>query len=361
MKLLRHFSFLTILLLIFATSINSVQADLLTQDTKMVLVKTIGGQIRPKSVASADGLISAHNMMYRHSVTFYDATTLELVATVPDRVDLAKLGFSGFSGTHQGAPVEGAFSPDRKYLYVTNYAMYGKGFTKEGHDVCSPASGYDRSFLYRINLSSYSIDAAYQVGTVPKVVKVTPDNKYILVSNWCSYDLTIISVDTQKVVRTIKIGAYPRGIVVTKDSRYAYIAQMGGAVVHRIDLTNFDTRQFPIGVNPRAIVLSPDEKTLYATLNKSGKVVAFDLTTEKTIFSVKTGAATRSLDISSDGSALFVVNFNSGTVSKIRTSDFKVLQTLKVCEQPIGVTFEVTKQRTWVACYLGAIKVFDNH
>ena len=129
----------------------------------MVLVKTITGDIRPKSVASSNGLISAHNMMYRHSVTLYNAESMELLATIPDRVDLTKLGFAGFTGTHQGAPVEGAFSPDNKYLYVTNYAMYGKGFTKEGHDVCSPASGYDRSFIYRINLSTYSIDAAYKV------------------------------------------------------------------------------------------------------------------------------------------------------------------------------------------------------
>ena len=360
---LRHFFFISLVSsLIFVAYISTyiASAQTLSEDTKMVLVKTITGDIRPKSVASSNGLISAHNMMYRHSVTLYNAESMDLLATIPDRVDLKKLGFTGYSGTHQGAPVEGAFSPDNKYLYVTNYAMYGKGFTKEGHDVCSPASGYDRSFLYRINLATYSIDAAYKVGIVPKVVKVTPDNKYVLVSNWCSYDLYVLDVASQKIIKIIKIGPYPRGIVTSKDSRYAFVAQMGGSVVHQIDLQNFTTKKLPVGINPRALVLSPDQNTLYATLNKSGQVVAFDRTLNKVIYSIKTGAATRSLDISSDGTALFVVNFNSGTVSKIRTSDFTILQTLKVCEQPIGVTFEESKQRTWVACYLGAIKVFDN-
>ena len=362
MKLRHFFSISLVSSLIFVAYISTyiASAQTLSEDTKMVLVKTITGDIRPKSVASSNGLISAHNMMYRHSVTLYNAESMELLATIPDRVDLTKLGFTGYSGTHQGAPVEGAFSPDNKYLYVTNYAMYGKGFTKEGHDVCSPASGYDRSFLYRINLATYSIDAAYKVGIVPKVVKVTPDNKYVLVSNWCSYDLYVLDVASQKIIKIIKIGAYPRGIVTSKDSRYAFVAQMGGSVVHQIDLRNFTTKKLPVGINPRALVLSPDQNTLYATLNKSGQVVAFDRTLNKVIYSIKTGAATRSLDISSDGTALFVVNFNSGTVSKIRTSDFTILQTLKVCEQPIGVTFEESKQRTWVACYLGAIKVFDN-
>jgi len=328
---------------------------------KMVLAKTISGAIAPKSVlASNQGLVSAHNMMYRHSVTIYDANSLELTATVADSVDLSKYGYSKYSGIYKGAPVEGAFSPDGKYLYFTNYAMYGKGFNKEGHDTCSPASGFDSSFLSRIDLASYKIDAVYPVGSVPKVVKVTPDNKYILVTNWCSYTVTIISVETQKTVKSIKIGRYPRGISISSDSKYAYVAEMGGNRIHRINFDDFSVNYIPIGSNPRAIELSPDNTKLYATLNISGKVIAWDLTTNQAIKSVSTGKSARSLAISSDGSALFVVNFRSGTVSKVRTSDMKVMQTVKVCSEPIGVTYDSSTSRTWVACYGGSIKVFEN-
>jgi YVTN family beta-propeller protein len=167
-------------------------------------------------------------------------------------------------------------------------------------------------------------------------------------------------VATQKIVKKIKIGAYPRGITVSNDSAFAYVAQMGGAVIHQIDLKTFADKTIPIGPNPRALVFSPDQKTIYATLNASGKVVALDLASNKVVKTVTTGKATRSLDISTDGTALFVVNFNSATLSKIRTSDFKVLQTVKVCPDPIGVTYEPINDRTWVACYKGSIKVFDN-
>lgn len=328
---------------------------------KMVLVKTISGAITPKSVlASNQGLVSAHNMMYRHSVTIYDANSLELKATVADLVELSKYGYSKYSGPYKGAPVEGAFSPDGKYLYFTNYAMYGKGFNKEGHDTCSPASGFDTSFLSRIDLDSYKIDAVYPVGSVPKVVKVTPDNKYILVTNWCSYTVTIISVETQKTVKSLKIGRYPRGISISSDSKYAYVAEMGGNRIHRINLDDFSVNYIPIGSNPRAIELSPDNTKLYATLNISGKVIAWDLEENRAIKSVSTGKSARSLAISSDGTALFVVNFRSGTVSKVRTLDMKVLQTVKVCAEPIGVTYDASTSRTWVACYGGSIKVFEN-
>jgi YVTN family beta-propeller protein len=342
-------------------SVLPASAEQLNSDQKLVLIKTIGGTISPKSVLASDtGLISAHNMMYNHSVTIYDANKAELIATVPDSVVLSDFGFKQYSGNYKGAPVEGAYSPDGKYLYFTNYAMYGKGFNKEGHDTCSPASGYDTSFLSRVNLETKKIDAVFPVGSVPKVVKVTPNNKYILVSNWCSYTVTVISIESGKTVKTIKIGKYPRGIAITEDSQFAYVAEMGGSNVHRIDLNDFSKTLIPVGTNPRAIVLSPDQSKMYITMNLSGKVQAWDLIANKTIKSVKTGEKPRSLDISSDGSALFVVNFNGDTVSKVRTSDMKVLQTIKVCNEPIGVTYDSSTNRTWVACYGGALKVFAN-
>jgi YVTN family beta-propeller protein len=353
-----------IALLVLVLSLGLPQltsAEVTSDQTKMVLAATITGDISPKSVrSSGTGLISAHNMMYRHSVTIYDANTQELIKRIPDSVKLSDFGYSKYSGIYKGSPVEGSFSPDGKYLYVTNYAMYGKGFNKEGTDICSPANGFDSSFVYRINLSNYKIDGVYAVGSVPKVLEVTPDNKYILVTTWCSYTLDVISIAKQKKVKSIKIGRYPRGIAVSADSSKAYVAEMGGSNIHEIDLTDFSKKLIPVGVNPRAVVLSPDNTKLYVTLNIAGKVAAWDLVNHKSLGSVKTGNAARSLAISSDGTALFVVNFKSGTLSKVRASDLKVLQNIKVCAEPIGITYDALTSRTWVACYGGSIKVFDN-
>jgi YVTN family beta-propeller protein len=351
---------ISIFALVTSAAISPAPASDFTE-SKMKLVKTFTGSLTPKSVAASQtGFVSAHNMMYSHSVSIFDSESLELVKNVKDTVDFASLGISGFSGLHKGSPVEGDYSPDGKYLYFTNYAMYGKGFTKEGTDKCSPADGYDKSYLSRLDLETLKIDAVYPVGSVPKVVKVTPDNKYILASNWCSYTLSVISVEKEKVVKTIKIGRYPRGIAISADSTHAYVVEMGGSNIHRIDLTDFSKTLIPIGVNPRAVELSPDNKTLYATLNVSGRVIAWDLEANRAIKSVKTGATARSLAISGDGSALFVVNFTSGTVTKLRSSDLSKVQTIKVCKEPIGITYDNATNRTWVACYEGSVKVFQN-
>jgi YVTN family beta-propeller protein len=328
----------------------------------MKLIHTINGSIAPKSVrSSSDGVVSAHNMMYRHSVTVYDAKTFELMRTIPDSVSLKDFGFSKYSGKYKGAPVEGTFSPDGKFLYVSNYAMYGKGFNKEGTDTCSPADGYDKSFIYRINRSNYQIDGVYPVGSVPKVVEVTPDNRYVLVANWCSYTVSVISVELNKVVKTVKIGRYPRGIAINNDSTKAYVAEMGGNRIHVIDMQDFTTTYIPIGSNPRAIVLSPDNSMMYVTMNLSGKVASWDLVNNKAGKSVKTGNAARSLAINADGSHLFVVNYKSDTMSRVRTSDMKVTQNIKVCNEPIGITYDLPTGNTWIACYKGQIKIYSNN
>jgi YVTN family beta-propeller protein len=351
---------ISLLLLSLCVIPHPAQAELPAPSMK--LIHTINGSIAPKSVrSSSDGVVSAHNMMYRHSVTVYDAKTFKLIHTIPDSVSLKDFGFSNYSGSYKGAPVEGTFSPDGKFLYVSNYAMYGKGFNKEGTDTCSPADGYDKSFVYRINRSNYQIDGVYPVGSVPKVVEVTPDNKYVLVANWCSYTVSVISVELNKVVKTVKIGRYPRGIAINNDSTKAYVAEMGGNRIHVIDLQDFTTSYIPIGSNPRAIVLSPDNSAMYVTMNLSGKVASWDLVNNKAGKSVKTGNAARSLAINADGSHLFVVNYKSDTMSRVRTSDMKVTQNIKVCNEPIGITYDLPTGNTWIACYKGQIKIYSNN
>ena len=84
-----------------------------------------------------------------------------------------------------------------------------------------------------------------------------------------------------------------------------------------------------------------------------------DLKTGKVV-KVTTGEAPRSLAIAPDGRSLYVVNYESGTVDKVRASDMRVLQSVDACYHPIGITYEPVTRRVWVACYGGSIRVYDD-
>jgi YVTN family beta-propeller protein len=321
----------------------------------------ITGRISPKSVASSGtGYVTAQNMMYRHTITVYDARTLKLVRTISDAVRLSKLGYPQYPGIVHGAPVEAAFSPDGRYAYVSNYSMYGSGFGPEASDSCTPSSGYDRDFLYRVDMRRLVIDRVYRVGEVPKVVAVTPDGRYVLASNWCSWDLSVVSTQSNREVRRIPIGPYPRGIAITPDGRAAYVAIMGGNQLVRIDLRRWATRKIYVGQGPRAEALSPNGRYLYVSLNAEGRVAKLDTWTGAVRAKVSTGSAPRSLTIAPDGKAIYVVNYESGTVTKLRTSDMSTLQTVAACFHPIGITYDRATRRVWVACYTGSIRVYND-
>jgi YVTN family beta-propeller protein len=329
--------------------------------SEMKLKKTISGKISPKSVVhSGTGLFFAQNMMYSHTITVYDRNH-NLVKTIPDGVNLPKYGYSNFKGNYKGAPVEAAFSDDGKYAWVSNYQMYGSGFNNPGSDECTPSQKTDKSFLYRINTESLNIEKVIQVGSVPKFVATSPDNHLVLVSNWCSWDLSIVDTEKNQEIKRIQLGRYPRGIVVDGDSEKAYVAVMGSYDIATVDLNNFSVGWLRnIGQSPRHLNIDPVGKYLYATLNGEGTVAKIDLSTDKVLKKVVSGNEPRSMVLSDDGQRLYVVNYGSNTVSKIRTSDMKVLQTVNVNDAPIGITYDPQTREVWVACYSGSIMIFQD-
>ena len=118
-------------------------------------------------------------MMYRHTITVYDRR-FRLVKTIPDAVRPREArGIRSTRASVRGAPVEAAFSPDGTLRLRLELLDVRPGFGPEGHDVCSPSSGYDRSFVYRVDVAKLRIDRAIAVGSVPKFVAVTPDGRFV--------------------------------------------------------------------------------------------------------------------------------------------------------------------------------------
>jgi YVTN family beta-propeller protein len=183
----------------------------------------------------------------------------------------------------------------------------------------------------------------------------------VVTSNWCSWTVTITSASTHQLLATIPVGAYPRGIAISPDSKYAYVAIMGSDVIDVIDLTDFKVvRQFSGLYNVRHVVIDPqNSEFLYATLNQPGDVVKINRLTGKILAEVHTGNECRSLAISTDGTALYVVNYLSDTMTVLRASDLKILQVVPTGTNPVGVTYDGTTGRVWVAVYTGELLVYN--
>ena len=315
--------------------------------------------LQPKSiVASGDGLFFAQNMMYRHNVAVYDRAGNE-VGVIPDEVDLAAFGVEG-GAVVQGSPVEAAFTPDGRHVYVSNYKMFGPGYNPVADDGCDRGS-WDDSFVYKIDVATLEIVAVVPTGAVPKFLAVSPDGSRLVVSNWCGFDVSIIDTTTDTELGRVDLGRHPRGVAIRSDSRYAYVTVMGEARIDVVDLQSLNvvnSLESAAGSTPRHVVLSDDDRYLYVSNHRMNSVRKIDLSTGEVVGTASTGVETRTMAISDDGESLYVVNYQDGTISKVRTSDMEILQTVYSGVHPVGITYDPDTRQVWVANYAGTLRVF---
>ena len=317
--------------------------------------------LQPKSiVASGDGLFFAQNMMYRHNVAIYDRSGAK-VGTIPDDIDPADFGL-GESVQLQGSPVEAAFTPDGRYVYVSNYKMFGSGYNPVADDSCDRGS-WDDSFVYKIDVATLEIVAIVPTGAVPKFLQVTPDGTKLVVSNWCGFDVSIIDTASDTELGRVDVGRHPRGIAIDSDSEVAYVTVMGEA---RIDVIGLQSRtvirsiEDAAGSTPRHLVLSGDDRYLYVSNHRMNSVRKIDLQANTVVGTASTGTETRTMALSDDGESLYVVNYQDGTVSKVRTSDMEILQTVYSGVHPVGITYDADTRQIWVANYAGSLRIFTD-
>lgn len=312
--------------------------------------------LSPKSVTfSGNGYLFSQNMMYSHNVTMYDRT-FKVSGSIPDSVVINGKAV-------RGAPVESSSSHSGRYLWVSNYYMSDSG--AEPPDTCTPSQKHKPSYVFRIDTETGTIVKAIQVGAVPKIVKASPDSRIVLVSNWCSWTVSVIDTRTNSVVNTINLadfGAYPRGIDFDEEGQ-AYVAMMGGSSVVRIASPRSskpsDLAATTVGLSPRDVVVNRKNNSLFVTLNGEGAVAKVDLNAFRVVAKKSTsGSQPRSMALSPDGLAIYVVNNSSDTMSKLASSDLRLLSQVAVAASPIGIAVDPVTRNIWVASYTGTLTVF---
>ena len=85
-----------------------------------------------------------------------------------------------------------------------------------------------------------------------------------------------------------------------------------------------------------------------------------DVKADTLIGTVRTGTQTRSLALADDEASLYVVNYLDGTISKVKTADMSIVQTIDVGGRPIGIAYDTLTRRLWVADYDGRLIVFED-
>jgi cytochrome c peroxidase len=135
-----------------------------------------------------------------------------------------------------------------------------------------------------VDLEGRTVLAEKACGRKPVAVAVSPDGKRAAVSNLWSGSLTLLAIEnrTLAVVKEVKVGAFPRGLVFAPDGASLFAALAGQDEVVRLDWATLKVSQrWPAPREPRSLTLSADGKWLAAASSRSGQVRCWNLATGK--------------------------------------------------------------------------------
>jgi DNA-binding beta-propeller fold protein YncE len=208
-----------------------------------------------------------------------------------------------------------------------------------------------------------------KTGKTPKVLARTGDNRHLLVSNWHSYNVSVLAMNPDeypfgKVISTIPVSSIPRGIAIDDRTGKSYVAIMGGASLTVI-LNSVWMKEDNIEVasNPRHVVVDSNSR-LFVSYNRLAKIACIDAGTGKTLFTAATHAQPRTIILSKNQKFLFVTCYSSDFVDvfRIKESGFEKIGSFPCKGHPVGVDIFENNERleAWVCSYsTGTITVYN--
>ncbi len=164
------------------------------------------------------------------------------------------------------SPVDLIITPDERWLVTANQTS---------------------STISLVEISSGKVLAEVSCGKKPSGLVLTPDGKRILVTGTHGGDLTVFALESRhlKRVGSVFLGFEPRGVVVSPDSRLAYVALETAHQVAVIDLQSLkEQSRINVGKWPRYLALTSDGKRLAVGVNGDGGVAVVDTEKQETLF-----------------------------------------------------------------------------
>lgn len=264
-----------------------------------------------------------------------------------------------------GKPVESTFSHEGRYLWVPYY--------RRSYDI----NAQDPSAVAVIDTKVDSIIRLMETGPLPKMIAVSPDNRYVAITHWGDNTVGLIDISGESpsewhyvscvevgkkltldfdletpVNRDVNSGLCLRGTAFTPDSQYLLVGCMGGrGGVAVIDVASFTYLGTVYGMksNLRHLVIRNDY--LYLSINKSGYVqrasldgfldAVSSMKSRKARYTewenCKVGAGARTIDITPDGRYIVAACNLGSCLDVIDALTMKKVVTIHTDPYPVGL------------------------
>ncbi|HEX8177317.1 MAG TPA: cytochrome D1 domain-containing protein [Pyrinomonadaceae bacterium] len=195
-------------------------------------------------------------------------------------------------------------------------------------------------------------------GEGPHEVVASADGRIAYVANYGTQQkvgnsISIIDLVARREIKRVELGPLlrPHGIVLSNGKLY-FTAEVN-RVIARYNPAQ-DKVDWIMGTGQsitHMLVITPDGKRAYTTNIVSGTVTSIDFTVPvpQQVTQIQVGKGPEAIDISPDGTELWVGQNGEGSIAVIDTATNKVKETIKVGEVPIRVKFTPDGKRVLVS------------
>jgi YVTN family beta-propeller protein len=212
-------------------------------------------------------------------------------ATLVETIDPKEVWWSGL-----------AYHPAKHWLYAANRG-----------------TGPGPSNIVVFDMKLRTILTRIPVEVNPYQLILTPDGRRLFVSNWASASVSVIDTESNRVIRTIRVGINPNDMKLSADGRL-FVACSNDNTVHVIDthtlqviehLSTTLTPQAPEGSTPDALELDNARKLLYIANADNNSITVVNIANRahsSVIGFIPTGWYPSALVLADHGRTLYIGN-----------------------------------------------------
>ncbi len=249
----------------------------------------------------------------------------------------------------QCRPADIVLSPDHRFAYVTTIS----------------SEGARRNTVAIIDTRDNRVDQFIEIAGDPAGIAVSPNGRFVYVSETATDTLIVIDTSTRQVVDTVRLGGGPAGIAATEST--IYVAQYS---LDQVAVVESSTRRLvdaiPVGKSPDPLALTHDQKRLLVGNRGFGgiSVTVIDTTSNLVTSTITDVSIPDGLAISSDSQFAYVVGGTSLTAVNLRSGRSFLELSLDI--EPNDVALTPDDRFAFVAntcgdtsCSSGSVSVID--
>ena len=232
-----------------------------------------------------------------------------------------------------------------------------------------------------IDGSNDAVVATFPVGKRPRGIHATPDGKRLFVTlsgsprmapgldeNRAPADkrvdgLAVIDPETHRLVDRWHVGSDPEQFAISKDGKFAFIANEDDASTSIVDLDSGQSRgKIKVSEEPEGVGVNPSNGEVYVTCEEKGEVFVIDPDQQRVIAKIDTGGRPRSVAFSPEGSRAYVACENGSYVAVIDAGWHKLLSKIHLPKGslPMGTAVSHDGKELYVSTGRGnAVAIID--